>query len=207
MGTFDGHGMFESIPGLFEGSSYAGIFLLLLLAGLGFPFPEDLTLLGAGMFLQSGSLDLIPTLIVAFTGVLAGDGLLFHMGRGLGSNVAKLKFIARRASPKRMDKMKARFQKWGMWMIVVGRHAPGFRAPIFFTAGALGLRRTHFFLVDTAASFVSIPLLLYLGHLSGENLDLLQRGKAEIQHILMFVGACLLAAYIFIRSFKPKAID
>ena len=49
---------------------YAGLFLILLLCGLGLPIPEELTLLTGGFFVHLGIIRFYPTLAVGFLGIL-----------------------------------------------------------------------------------------------------------------------------------------
>jgi membrane protein DedA with SNARE-associated domain len=55
--------MFE-ISGFVEHFKYIGIFLLLILGGIGLPFPEDATLILCGFLIAHDIIRLIPALKV-----------------------------------------------------------------------------------------------------------------------------------------------
>ena len=63
---------------------YVGLFLLLLLGEIGFPFPEDATLLLSGFLVAHGMTKLIPTLLVVYGGLLVTDFSLYLIGKNYG---------------------------------------------------------------------------------------------------------------------------
>src|SRR5688572_7159069 len=70
--------------------AYAAVFGMLFICGLGVPLPEDITLIAAGMLASAKSISLTGALIVGYIGVLAGDILLFTIGRKYGRRVFQL---------------------------------------------------------------------------------------------------------------------
>jgi len=72
---------------LLQRFTYLGMFSLLIAAGLGLPFPEDLTLTTGGSLARQQVTSLLPTLLVGYAGVLVGDLLIFRLGRRLKEGV------------------------------------------------------------------------------------------------------------------------
>ncbi|MHB8174055.1 MAG: DedA family protein, partial [Nitrospirota bacterium] len=64
--------------------TYSAIFMFLMLTVFGFPFPEDAVLLLSGAVLSRGIIRTIPTLSVAYAGVVTGDMILYFIGRRYG---------------------------------------------------------------------------------------------------------------------------
>jgi membrane protein DedA with SNARE-associated domain len=62
---------------------YPVLLSLLVLASLGVPIPEDIPLIVSGMLLRThpGIASWPGTLLVAMTGIMAGDLILFRLGR------------------------------------------------------------------------------------------------------------------------------
>ena len=65
--------------------AYATMFGLLVLCGLGFPINEDIVLLVSAALTLSGVMDPVPLMMVAWAGLLIGDGLIFHWGHRYGA--------------------------------------------------------------------------------------------------------------------------
>ncbi len=67
--------------------SYLELFAVLALCGLGLPVPEDVALLAGGFLVHRGITAYPATIAVALVGVVAGDNLLFLIGRRFGSGL------------------------------------------------------------------------------------------------------------------------
>ena len=61
------------------------LFVVLVAGGVGLPFPEDLTLLGAGALAQPGLLRLKDVVVAGFAGVVTADWILYGIGRCYGA--------------------------------------------------------------------------------------------------------------------------
>jgi membrane protein DedA with SNARE-associated domain len=57
------------------------LFVVLVAGGVGLPFPEDLTLLGAGTLAQPGLLRLTDVVLAGFAGVVTAYWILYGIGR------------------------------------------------------------------------------------------------------------------------------
>src|SRR5712671_717543 len=64
-----------------EHFTYAGLFVILLLCGLGLPIPEDVALLAGGYLVHRGTTRYPLTILISFLGVVAGDNSLFFLAR------------------------------------------------------------------------------------------------------------------------------
>ncbi|HEX9507325.1 MAG TPA: VTT domain-containing protein, partial [Myxococcales bacterium] len=114
--------------------TYIGMFGLLIAAGLGLPFPEDLTLLTAGFLARKGVTSLWPTLVVGYVGVVIGDLLIFRLGRRLKEGVYTHPRLGKLLTPKRRQWIENHFRKRGILTVVIARHCAGLRAPTFLVA-------------------------------------------------------------------------
>jgi membrane protein DedA with SNARE-associated domain len=144
---------------------------LLTGAGLGLPISEDLVLLLAGGLSGQGVTRFWPTLISGYVGVLLGDLLIQHWGRRMGPAAYNHPRVRKHLSPERQEKLRSHFQRHGFLTVVVGRHTPMLRAPIFFLAGASGIRLWKFLLADALSAAVTVPLVVSLGYYFGNHLD------------------------------------
>ena len=90
--------------GLIEKLGYAGIFLTLVLGGLGLPVPEELPIIFGAVLARKGTLAPAGAYAAAFAGVLVGDFVVYFLGYFYGEKVMSLpltrKFLTRAAKIK-----------------------------------------------------------------------------------------------------------
>jgi membrane protein DedA with SNARE-associated domain len=187
--------------------TYLGMFGLLIAAGLGVPFPEDLTLLTAGYLARKGITSLWPTLIVGYVGVVIGDLLIFRVGRRLKEGVYTHPRLGKLLTPKRRQWIESHFRKRGILTVVIARHCAGLRAPTFLVAGTSDLPTWKFLLADAFSSILTVPAVTYLGYFFADNLDEARRHVHRIE--LWAVGAFAvvgLAIYIYHRVQRRRAV-
>ena len=182
--------MEHTLAGLLLRFTYPAVLLLLSAAGLGVPISEDLVLLLAGALAAQGITRLLPTLLAGYIGVLLGDGLIYHWGKKLGPRAYEHRLVRKVISTERGDKLRSHFGRHGFWTVVVGRHTPGLRAPIFFLAGASGVRFWKFIVADALSAAVTVPAVVTLGYLFGSHLDDIRR---TLHHVEWIVAAAVLA--------------
>lgn len=171
-----------------EHLSYAGILLALLAAGLGVPIPEDIPLLTAGYLCHHGRASLVIMLPLAFLGVLAGDCILFSMGRRFGDQLLEHRLTRRLFRRKTLDSVIARYHQHGAKIIFAGRFMPGMRAMIFAAAGVVGIPWWKFVAVNGGAALISVPALVMLGYYFGTKSAAL---FAEVRHAQHYIAAAL----------------
>jgi len=112
---------------LIEHFPYAGLFILLILGGIGLPFPEDATLILCGFLLSQAIIKPIPGLFAVYSGLLIADLLLYHFGRKFGRRIVTHKRFHRILSPERFSKIEGQFKRRGSLFILFGRHLVGFK--------------------------------------------------------------------------------
>ncbi|MBE7411293.1 MAG: DedA family protein [Leptospiraceae bacterium] len=185
---------------------YISVFLVLILCGLGLPVPEDISLVAGGVISALGNTNEHVMFAVGMAGVLIGDGFVFFLGRFYGEKVLKIKLVSKILTPKRFEEVKIQFEKYGKFVIFVGRFTPGLRMPIFMTAGIT--KKVHpvlFFTTDFLAAAISVPVWVYLGFYSASNYEKL----LEIMHqaqisIIVLVATLVVSFYVFLKMKKRK---
>src|SRR3954467_5589984 len=151
--------------------TYLAIVGVLTAAGLGVPISDNLTLLLAGGLAARGVTDYWPSLLSGYFGVLFGDVLIHHWGQRMGPAAYRHRMVRKHLSPERKDKLSYHFARHGFWTVVVGRHTPMLRAPIFFLAGASHVPLWKFALADALSAAVTVPIVVTLGYEFAEHLD------------------------------------
>ena len=212
--------MLERLVELLSGQSLAAggafVFLILLLCGFGFPMPEDIVLVTGGvlawlaspleevsfraMLHDEGLLWMVGT---GLAGILAGDSVIYWVGRRLGSHVAEHPLLRRIVTPEKLERVETLLRRRGRIVVVVARYLPGLRAPTYFTVGHSRLPYWQFVLFDGIAALVSAPLWVCLGFWFGSDIERAAREASRFGTYLLLaiavVGTALLVRWLQAR--------
>lgn len=152
--------------------TYAGLFIVLVLCGMGLPVPEDIALLAGGYLAHRGVIQYPATLMVSMIGVVAGDNSLFFLGRRFGSGLISYLGLGRPQSRHQIDRMKAFMDKHGHLAIFYARFLAGLRALVYLMAGSLGVSPGRFLLYDSLGALISVPVVVSIGYLFGKQIGI-----------------------------------
>ncbi len=192
------------LVGFLDKFTYLALLGVLSAAGLGVPVSEDLTLLLGGALAARGVTSYWPTLAAGYFGVLIGDALIHHWGKRMGPRAYAAPLVQKALSPERQEKLRLHFARHSFLTIVVGRHTPFLRAPVFFLAGASGVGLGKFVLADALSAAITVPAVVTLGYYFGNHLDLVREHIHEVQMVLGAVIAGGLLIW-FWRKRKQRA--
>jgi membrane protein DedA with SNARE-associated domain len=182
---------------------YVGLFILLILGGLGLPFPEDATLILCGFLLFHGTVKPVPAFLAVYTGLLLADVMIYWFGRTYGDTITGHRWFQRLISPQRLEELKERFKKRGVVFILIGRHIIGIRVQLFLAAGVIKMPLPRFILADGLSSTMTIALMTGIGYMGGTSLDAIGRDVARIEH---FLALALIAGLLVYFIFKKRAL-
>ena len=179
----------QTLIDFFTGYGYFAVFFVLLLCGFGIPIPEDVTLVAGGIISGLGYADVHTMFVVGMIGVLAGDGIMFSIGRIFGPKVRRIRLVRRILTPSRFRAVQEKFAKYGNWVLFVARFLPGLRTPIFLTAGmSRRISAWRFLLLDGFAALISVPVWVYLGYFGAYNrewlLTMVHRGQSGLLTVI-----------------------
>lgn len=198
--------MFE-ISGFIENFKYLGIFVLLILGGIGLPFPEDATLIICGFLLSHDIIKLIPALIVIYIGLLISDSFLYFIGRKYGRSIVMHKKFQKILTPERLSALEVKFNKKGSLIILFGRHLAGLRAQLFIVAGTMKMSASKFLISDGISSLFTMALWGGVGYLGGNSLQIIKNDITRIEHVAIFIFTFLLTIYLLVKYFRSKRIN
>jgi membrane protein DedA with SNARE-associated domain len=188
-------------------------FCLLVAAGIGFPMPEELPVVGAGIWVsQNPNLEpwswlALPTCIL---GVVISDGLLYTIGRMYGPRLFEYRWLSRLFPPEKRARIEANFHKYGVKILLFARLLPGIRSPIFITAGIMKLPLKRFLLADGIYAIPGVSLLFFLAFWFGQQFkDLVVSIEQEVvayRPIIILAGLIVVGIYLvfhFLRKPVP----
>ncbi|MBN2571643.1 MAG: DedA family protein [Ignavibacteriales bacterium] len=156
------------------------------------PSPSDVVVIvGAAL----PSLDFVGILFICSIGSALGFILMYYVGKLFGEKIllkGKIKFISQEG----MDKTNLWFNKYGYWLISVNRFLPGTRSLISFFSGINHLNVWKTFLFASISAFTWNGIIIYLGKLLGNNLNLIKEYLNIYSYIFYIITAIIVIFFV-----------
>jgi membrane protein DedA with SNARE-associated domain len=129
--------------------AYLGIVFFMTSTGAGFPLPEEVFIIAAGVASAHGALDPWVALAACLVGALAGDCVMYWIGYHFGRRVVREHhWWTRFVKPHRESQMEEMIHKHGLKVFFLARFLVGIRSPVYLTAGILHIGFRRFLLID-----------------------------------------------------------
>lgn len=183
------------ISAYIEHFTYLGLFVVLILCGLGMPIPEDVALLAGGYMVHRGVTRYPITLAVAFVGVVTGDNSLFFLGRRFGTGWVRYFGIGRPGRQVQIERIQKFMQRHGHRAIFYARFLAGLRALIYLSAGSFGVKPAIFLMYDLLGALISVPIVVTLGYVFGKQLEMIVRYLGGLERLIVIVA--VLSALVY----------
>jgi membrane protein DedA with SNARE-associated domain len=192
-----------------EHFTYLGLFVVLMLCGLGLPIPEDIALLAGGYLAHRGITRYPMTLAVSLLGVVVGDNSLFFLGRHFGTSLVRYFGLATPGRKVQIERIQKFMERHGHRAIFYARFLAGLRALIYLSAGSFGVRPSVFLIYDLAGALISVPIVVSLGYLFGPQLEMVVKYLGGLERLIVVViilSAALYATRMLVvsRSHESK---
>ena len=196
------------MPIEFEQYGYLGIFLALVVSGLGFPLPEELPVITAGILVghQDSPLKWYIMLPVVILGVVISDGFLYGMGRLCGEWLLTRGWVQRNlVTPEKRAQIEKNFHDRGIAVLLGARLLPGIRSPMFILAGVMRVPLGRFLLADGLYAIPGVNLLFWLSYfLTDQIMEIYKKLEAYrplvVVAILSGIAGALIQKYVFSRK-------
>lgn len=179
---------------------YFGIFLWLLAAGFGFPTPEELPVLTAGILVghEDTGLRWYIMLPVCILGVVIGDGVLYGAGRLFGQRILNNSWFQRKIlPPEKQAKLAIEFHKRGIWVLLSARLLPGIRSPVFIMAGVVRFPFHRFLIADAIYAVPGVSLLFWTAYMLTDQVLVIFNKVNEYQSLVTVVLLSFVAGILF----------
>jgi membrane protein DedA with SNARE-associated domain len=177
----------------------------LVAAGFGFPIPEEVPTLGAGIWVGShpefGPLRWL-ILPVCFLGVLISDVMLYGIGRLWGPRILQYRWVKRTISLETWRRIEHNYERYGIKALLMVRWLPAIRSPMFLSAGIMRLSFLRFVLADGVALMFGHSALFFLAFwLGDQSKEILQRVES-IRPLIVVVILTAVATYLLIHFMR-----
>lgn len=186
---------------LIHQGTYAPLLLLLLEeAGVPLPVPGDVVVAYTGYEVSRGNIPYIAAFLMLLIAVLIGSSILYYLSARFGQQIVLRFGHYIHLNEKKLLVVEEKFRKYGVWVIIFGRHIPGFRIPITVFAGMSDMTYKTFI----GSTFISvifwIPFYLAVGQSLGPKTMQLLKGHQQYFMIALipffiFIGSLLYALF------------
>jgi membrane protein DedA with SNARE-associated domain len=183
------------ISAYIEHFTYLGLFVVLMLCGLGMPIPEDVALLAGGYLAHRGVTRYPITLAVSLLGVVVGDNSLFFMGRRFGTGLVRYFTLAWPGRLHQIERIERFMQRHGARAVFYARFLAGLRALIYLSAGSFGVRPAVFLLYDLLGALISVPIVVTLGYIFGKQIEMMVGYIGGFERLIVIVAILSAAVY------------
>jgi len=191
--------------GFYSSFGYLSVFGVLLLCGFGLPIPEDISLIAGGIISGLGYTNVHLMVFIGYAGVMLGDSIIYNLGRIFGQKVFSKKIVGKKLNSQWYDRILKSFQKNGKWVLFAARFLPGLRTPIFLTAGITRfVGFGTFFLIDSIAALISVPVWVYLGYYGASNREQLLHWMRDTKIGIVILLVIFAIVWYVSRFFKKK---
>jgi membrane protein DedA with SNARE-associated domain len=189
-----------------EEFTYLGVFLVLFVAGLGVPIPEEVPVLASGVLAHEGVVRWWLMLPVCMVGVLSGDIVLYWVGHHWGERVLAWRIVRYVLSEQREEALKAAYRRHGVKVILTARHVMGLRAAAFLTAGIARIPFGRFLIVDAAGSMLGVPLSFGLAFFFTDQVEQIVADVHRIERWVVLLALVGLAGWVAVRAYRRSRL-
>ena len=172
------------------------LFVVLVAGGVGLPFPEDLTLLGAGALAQPGLLRLTDVVLAGFAGVVTADWIVYGIGRSYGAAIVDHPRLGRLLGVHHIDVVRGAVMRHEGRAVFLARFVLGTRIVTFLAAGTFGVSAVRFALAEVAGAAIFVPAMATFGYLFADRALRIVHGAGRVEHWLVLGGLIGLALYL-----------
>lgn len=212
MGIFDGTifaGPAEWIVALLHQQAYLAPVLLLTAeeAGIPLPVPGDFVIAYIGYQVSKGVLPYAVAFLLLILTVLVGSSILYALSSRYGQRMVLQFGKYLHVDTQKLLTVEEKFKRYGPWVIILGRHIPGFRIPITIFAGMSRMRYRTFLLSTFISVIFWIALYLTIGKsLGAKTVSLLHAHHGYYLFVVVPLVICLLYVLyaVFYKSKRTK---
>jgi membrane protein DedA with SNARE-associated domain len=194
----------DSLSPFFEQFPAIGLFSLLILGGVGLPFPEDATLILCGFLIANNLARPLHALIAVYAGLLVADVILYSFGVRYGRAILTHRRFKKILSSERLSKYEDIFHRRGVLFILIGRHLMGLRVHVFLVAGIMKMPFAKFIMADAVSAVITISIMTGIGYLGGNSLGIIMQDIKRIEHLAVFLAVIISTVVLVVIYFKSR---
>ncbi len=180
--------------------AYALVFLVAFsesLPVLGAVIPGSTAIIGISALVPSGAVELVPLLLAAIAGAIAGDGFAFWLGYRYREQIVRLWPFRRH--PEVIAKGAEFFDRHGAKSILLARFTPPVRPFVPLVAGILHMPMLRFYMANALSASAWAPAHVLPGVVVGASLALAGAVAGRLAVLLVLLVGASWAAVLLAR--------
>jgi len=171
---------------------------------IGLPVPAVPILLGVGALIGVGRMSLPLAFAAAIAASLPPDIVWYELGRRRGARVLALLCRISLEPDSCVRRTENLFMQRGRGALLFAKFFPGLSTVAPPLAGMVGIARTQFILLDTAAAILWAGTWIALGYVFSDALELVAAQAARLGNWLGLIVALALAAYVAFKFIQRR---
>ncbi|MGZ3771351.1 MAG: DedA family protein [Bdellovibrio sp.] len=198
------------------GTVYAALIGMMMLSAVGFPIPEEMTLISVGILAFMGAhpehfpppfegapvVSVHMAAAIALVAVIFADTLIYVIGRFFGRKLLFHPRVHKYVPENVMKRVEEWTRKYGAYACGIFRFTPGIRFPGHLACGMLRFPAWKFIVIDGVAALISIPTQIYLlAHYGEPILTKLKQFKLVVLALVL-----LFIFYIVFKRYRHKRL-
>ena len=183
-------------------AAYLLVVATLLGSAFGLPFPEDLSLIIAGVLVASENAELWIMALTCYLGILVGDLIIYRLGWMTGPRLFRKRWVKKYMTASKLQGLRANLERKTFVTIFIARHLFYLRTITFLVCGAVRVSFVRFLVADAIAALITTPLMLGIGYLFGQHFDHIVEIIKQVKLLLVLAGVGV-AIYLYFR-FRKK---
>jgi membrane protein DedA with SNARE-associated domain len=194
------------MPGIdfFGGWSYLGIIVFLVLTGCGFPLPEEVAFVYAGVQSALGNLHWPLAVAACGVGALLGDSVMYGIGRLGRGWIGSHAWFSKIVHLEREEQVRRLIARHGIKVFFAARFMVGIRGPLYVTLGLLKVPFWRFLIIDTICASAVIGVFFSLSYFFGQRVLIWIRQGEWLITILAAVGLLVGGIFWFLHYRRKK---
>jgi membrane protein DedA with SNARE-associated domain len=193
---------------LFAGWSYLGIIVFLILTGCGFPLPEEVAFVYAGVQSAIGNLHWPLAIGACAVGALLGDSVMYGIGRLGRGWIGRHAWFSRVVHLEREEQVRRLIAQHGIKVFFAARFMVGIRGPLYVTLGILKVPFWRFMVIDSICASAVIAVFFSLSYFFGQRVLLWIEQGEQLLTILAAIAVLIggLLWFLYAKRKKREAL-
>ena len=199
--------MFTLVSNLIAKAGLGGVFLLMVLENIAPVIPSELILPMAGFDAARGLMSPVLAALVGGVGSAIGGVFWYLVGRWVG--LERLVHLAAgmgrwaAVTPGQLERGEWLFERWGAWIVAIGRCLPGVRGYICIPAGVARMRFTRFLIWSSIGATAWSALLVAAGVALNRHYEKVEQWVNPATEIVL--GLCFLAYVLRVATWRTSS--
>lgn len=181
---------------------YLAMFIFAFIENVFPPSPSDLIVVIGATLISNTGLNIFSILLITSIGSTLGFIIMYFVGEYFGGKIlrnGRIKFI----KAEYLEKADHWFHKYGYKLILINRFMPGTRAVMSFFTGVHRLKPVRTFVFASISALFWNTILIYLGVLLGQNVELIDHYLKSYSNIILIVTV-VVVVILLVRFWLKK---